>query len=175
MGIALAAMVANISAAKRGWEDKFEVMSAYAEKAQVIKDALISLVDEDTRAFNNVMAAFAMGKSSEAEKTIRDEAIQFATRYTMQVPFQVMEKSLESMEIIKAMAETGNPNSVTDAGVGAMCARTAVLGAFLNVKVNTAGLKDKTYCQELTSKGEEMVEKAKQIEAEILTIVNSKI
>jgi len=174
-GIALAVMVANISANKRGWENKVEIMSDYAEKGQLIKDNLLQLVDEDTRSFNNVIAAFALAKSSEEEKKQRNIAIQEATRYAMQVPFQVMEKALESMEIIKVMAEQGNPNSVTDAGVGAMCARTSVMGAFLNVKVNTSGYNDKDFCAEITAKGQEIVEKAKQLESDILSIVDSKI
>ncbi len=175
LGVALAAMVANISANKRGWEDKIEIMSGYADKAQQIKDTLLRLVDEDTKAFNNVMNSFALAKSTEQEKIIRKESIQSATKYAMQVPFLVMEKTFESFEIIKAMADSGNPNSVTDAGVGAMCARTAVIGAFLNVKVNSSSLDDKDFVNEILSKGEAIINATKKFEDEILEIVNSKL
>ncbi|HEY9113400.1 MAG TPA: glutamate formimidoyltransferase, partial [Bacteroidales bacterium] len=133
LGVSLATMVANLSSHKRGWDDRWEEFSDWAEKGQKLKDELLFLVDEDTRSFNKIMDAFGLPKNTDAEKKIRTETIQAASRYAMQVPYRVMKVSLETMEIIRAMAETGNPNSVSDAGVGALCALTAVEGAYLNV------------------------------------------
>lgn len=175
LGASLGAMVANISANKRGWEDKVEMFSEVAEKGQKIKDELLKLVDEDTNAFNGIMNAFALPKTTNEEKNIRKNAIQLATKHAMEIPFRVMKKAFEAFEIIKLMAETGNPNSVTDAGVGALCVRSAIIGAFLNVKVNSSGLHDKGFVNSILSEAEEIVEKTKKIEEEILSIVNSKI
>lgn len=175
MGIALATMVANLSSHKPGWDDRWEEFSKWAEKGQKLKDELLFLVDEDTRAFNKIMDAFGMPKSNDAEKESRTNAIQAATRYAIEIPFRVMKRSLESMEIIKAMAETGNPNSVSDAGVGALAARSAVMGAWLNVRINAGGFKDKAYLQEILSEGENIVRLANEAEEGILKIVNEKI
>lgn len=175
LGIALATMVANLSSHKPGWDDRWKEFSDWAEKGQRLKDELLFLVDEDTRSFNRIMDAFGLPKSNDQEKHLRDSAIQDATRYAIEIPFKVMEKSFESMSIIKAMAEIGNPNSVSDAGVGALAARSAVMGAFLNVKINASGLKDKDYVADVISKGIEIQQKTIQSEAEILEIVNSKI
>ena len=136
---------------------------------------MLFLVDEDTRSFNQIMEAFGLPKGTPEEKTARTDAIQIATRYAIEVPFKTMQKSFEAMEIIKAMVETGNPNSVTDAGVGALCARSAVMGAFLNVKVNAAGLKDKMFVKDILKKGTGIEEGAKKLETELLALVNSKI
>jgi glutamate formiminotransferase/formiminotetrahydrofolate cyclodeaminase len=136
---------------------------------------MLYLVDEDTNAFNKIMDAFSLPKNSDEEKAARDEAIQDATRFATEIPFLTMEKAFASMEVVKAMAEIGNPNSVTDAGVGALCARSAVMGAFLNVKINASGLKDKDFANEIIAKGETIEQKAKELEAEILQIVNGKI
>jgi len=133
------------------------------------------MVDEDTRAFNAIMAAFALPKGNDTEKAARKQAVQDATKYAIEVPFKVMELSLQSLPIIKAMAEIGNPNSVTDAGVGALCARTAVLGAFLNVKINAGGLDDKTFATDIVQRGEAMVAEANKLEQEIWEVVNGKI
>ncbi len=132
-------MVANLSAAKKGWEDKFEEFSLWAEKGQVLKSKLVKLVDEDTEAFNQIMAAFGLPKGTDAEKLVRKEAIQKATRNAIEVPYTVMQKALESMQLIKAMAEKGNPNSVSDAGVGALCARSAVMGGSLECENKCLG------------------------------------
>jgi glutamate formiminotransferase/formiminotetrahydrofolate cyclodeaminase len=175
LGISLGTMVANLSASKRGWDARWEEFSAWAEKGQALKDQLIQLVDEDTQAFNKIMEAFGLPKTTDEEKSARKNAIQAATKYAIEVPYKVMEKSFASLEIIKAMAEAGNPNSVTDAGVGALCARTAVMGAFLNVKINAAGLDDKTYVEQILNKGNAIETRTQQMEAEILEIVNSKI
>jgi len=174
-GIALATMVANLSSHKAGWDDRWEEFSNYAETGQKIKDELLFLIDEDTRAFNRIMDAFGMPKSSEAEKAARDKAIQDATRFATEIPFRVMKRSLESMEVIKAMAETGNPNSVSDAGVGALAARSAVMGAFLNVKINASGLHDKEFVKNILAEGAKIEQQACDTEKEILAIVNGKI
>jgi glutamate formiminotransferase / formiminotetrahydrofolate cyclodeaminase len=175
LGVSLATMVANLSSHKAGWDEKWEVFSVWAEKGQQLKDELLYLVDEDTRAFNKIMDAFGLPKSTEEEKKARKEAIQDASKYAIKVPFRVMEKSLESMQVMKAMAEIGMEASASDVGVGALCARTAVMGAYLNVKINAGGLDDKDFAAEYVKKGEEIVEKANVLEAEVLQIVDGKI
>ncbi|MFZ4401155.1 MAG: glutamate formimidoyltransferase [Bacteroidales bacterium] len=175
LGASLATMVANLSSHKAGWDERWKEFSDWAETGQKIKDDLLFLVDEDTNAFNKIMDAFSLSKKTDEEKIIRTIAIQEATKYATEVPFRTMQRAFDAFEIIKAMAEFGNPNSVTDAGVGALCARSAVMGAFLNVKINAAGLKDKTYVEAILAKGAEIETKAKQIETDILEIVNLKI
>lgn len=175
LGISLATMVANLSSHKAGWDERWKEFSNWAEKGQKIKDELLFLVDEDTRAFNRIMDGFSMPKGTEEEKAARTAAIQEATKYAIDIPFRTMKRAYESMEIIQAMAETGNPNSVSDAGVGALCARSAVIGAYLNVKINASGLKDKEFLNSLLKEADEIVEKAKRAEEEILVIVNSEI
>jgi glutamate formiminotransferase/formiminotetrahydrofolate cyclodeaminase len=168
-------MVANLSSHKRGWDDKWEFYSEWAEKGQKIKDELLFLVDEDTNAFNKIMEAFGLPKGSEEEKVARNEAIQEASRYAMEIPFRAMKKALESMEIMKAMAKEGLEASVSDAGVGALCARTAVMGAFLNVKINASGVDDKDFVNDLLSRGQQIEEDAVSLEKQILDMVNEKI
>lgn len=175
MGSALATMVANLSSHKPGWDDRWEEFSGWAEKGKSCHDELLGLIDEDTTAFNRIMDAFRLPRGNENEKAERTLAIQKATKYAIEVPFQVMKKSCESMEIIKAMAEIGNPNSVSDAGVGALAARSAVMGAFLNVKINSASLDDRAYVDEVIAEGKVIEEKTIALEKEILVIVNSKI
>ncbi len=175
LGVSLGTMVANLSSHKRGWDEHWEKYSKWAEKGQEYKDELTKLVDEDTNAFNKIMSAFGMPKGSDEEKKERQKAINEATKYAIQVPFKVMEKAYESMEVMKAMVDIGNPNSVTDAGVGAICARTAVIGAFLNVKINAQDFDDKKFVDEIMSKGEEIENKAIQKEKEILEMVEDKI
>jgi len=175
LGVALGTMVANLSSHKAGWDERWEEFSDWAEKGQKLKDELLFLVDEDTRSFNKIMDAFSLPKGTPEEKTTRTAAIQEATKYAIEVPFKTMEKAFETMAIIQAMIKTGNPNSVTDAGVGAICARSAVAGAFLNVKVNASGLNDKTFVKEILEKGEEIEAKAKSKESELLALVNAKI
>ena len=172
LGISLATMVANLSSHKRGWDERWEEFSQWAEKGQKIKDQLMNLVDEDTHAFNAIMAAFGLPKSSGEEIKVRNNAIQMATQGAIEVPFRVMGLSLESMEIIKVMAKSGNPASVSDAGVGALCARSAVLGAYLNVKINAAGLDDKKWIAEKLKKGQQLVDQTQKYEKEILQLVN---
>ena len=175
LGAALATMVANLSSHKAGWDDRWHQFSDWAVRGQQIKDDLLFLVDEDTNSFNKVMDAFGLPKTTDEEKTSRTSAIQEATKYATEVPFRTMERTFESFEIIKAMAEYGNPNSVSDAGVGALCARSAVMGAFLNVKINASGLKDRIYADDRLERGAEIERKAIDVESEIMAIVNAKI
>lgn len=175
LGISLGTMVANLSSHKKGWDERWKEFSDYAEDGQKIKDELLRLVDEDTRAFNKIMDAFGLPKSTDDEKVARKEAIQIATKNAIEVPFKVMELSLKSFDIIKTMAETGNPNSVSDAGVGALCARSAVYGAWLNVKINAASYSDKKYTARKLKKGKELLDRAKEMERKVLGIVERKI
>ncbi|MBQ6283294.1 MAG: glutamate formimidoyltransferase [Bacteroidales bacterium] len=175
LGAALGTMVANLSAHKRGWDDRWKEFSDWAEKGQAIMNELVSLVDEDTAAFDKIMAAFGLPKGTDEEKAARDQAIEDATLYASQVPLRTMKASLKVFEITRAMAVDGNPNSVSDAGVGALAARSAVLGACLNVKINAVGLADKVKAEELIAEAEEIATKAVKEETEILEIVNSKI
>jgi glutamate formiminotransferase / formiminotetrahydrofolate cyclodeaminase len=175
LGVSLGTMVANLSSHKRGWDERWEEFSDWAEKGQAIKDELLFLVDEDTNAFNKIMDAFGLPKGSEQEKNARKEAIGAASKYAMEIPFRVMQKSFESMEIMKAMAETGNPNSVSDAGVGALCARTAVRGAYMNVRINASGVEDKAFVEKLLIEGAEIENQAEVMEKAIVAIVDSKI
>jgi glutamate formiminotransferase / formiminotetrahydrofolate cyclodeaminase len=175
LGVSLGTMVANISSHKRGWDERWEEFSKWAEKGQAIKNELLYLVDEDTRSFNKIMEAFALPKKSDEEKKIRKQAIQDATKYAIQIPFRVMKKAHESMDVIEQMVEKGNPNSVTDAAVGALCARTAVIGAFLNVKINAEGLEDKAFFEDIFKQGLEIETAAIKKEAEIIKMVEEKI
>lgn len=175
LGVSLATMVANLSSHKKGWDERWEEFSDWADKGEALKNELVRLVDADTRAFNRIMEAFGLPKSTEAEKAIRSQAIQEATRYAIDIPFQVMQASFKSLEVIRAMAETGNPNSVSDAGVGALCARAAVMGAFMNVRINAAGYADKQFVEEIVNKGRAIEEKTIALEQEILNVVNQKI
>jgi len=175
LGISLGTMVANLSSHKKGWDERWEEFSTWAEKGQKIKGELIKLVDADTAAFNRIMNAFALPKTTEEEKKLRTQTIQEATKFAIEVPYRVMELSYQSMEIIKAMAEIGNPNSVSDAGVGALCARSAVMGAFMNVRINAVGYEDKTFVNEIVKKGKAIEDKTNKAEEEILKIVNAKI
>jgi len=174
LGAALGTMVANLSAHKRGWDERWEEFSNWAEKGKEYHDALLKCVDEDTDAFNKIMKAFGMPKTSEEEKAERQKAIQKATKNAIEVPLKVMQLAHDSLKVIRAMAEFGNPNSVSDAGVGALCARTAVEGAFLNVKINAVGCDDKDYITEIMKNGEELLKSAKEKETFILDLVNKK-
>jgi len=175
LGIALAGMVANLSSHKRGWDNRWKEFSDVAEKAESLKKQLIHMVDEDTRAFNKIMDAFGLPNGSPDEKTARKVAIQAATLYAIEVPFKVMQLSAATLDIIQQMAEHGNPNSVSDAGVGALCARTAVLGAWLNVKINCSGYDDANFVAETLSKCESIVNDVNKQETAILEIVHQKI
>ncbi len=175
LGVSLATMVANLSSHKKGWDNRWQEFSIWAEKGQSLKDQLINLVDADTKAFNEIMSAFNLPKSTDEEKKKRTQCIQEATKYAIEVPFKVMQLSFESMDLIKTMAIEGNPNSVSDAGVGALCARSAVMGAFMNVRINASGLVDKKFVDEIISKGKLIEKQTIAAETEILSIVNEKI
>jgi len=175
LGVSLATMVANLSSHKRGWDDRWEEFSNYAAEGQKLKDKLLWLVDEDTNSFNKIMDAFKLPKSNEEEKVLRSQAIQDATKYAIEIPYQVMETSMQSFDLIKKMAKIGNPNSVSDAGVGALCARSAVLGAYLNVKINAADLKDESFKEDILSKADAIAKQAQEMENEILEIVHQKL
>jgi len=175
LGVSLATMVANLSSHKKGWDSRWEEFSQWAEKGQAIKDELLRLVDADTAAFNKIMAAFGLPKSTDEEKASRKQAIQDATKFAIEIPFKVMQLSYDSLPLIKAMAEIGNPNSVSDAGVGALCARSAVMGAFMNVRINASGYDDKAYVSDIIAKGKDIETKTIAMEAEILNVVNEKI
>ena len=175
LGVSLATMVANLSSHKRGWDERWEEFSDAAERGQFLKDALLRSVDEDTDAFNEIMTAFGLPNGTPEEKSARKAAVQAATKVAIEVPLKVMRLSLDSLPLIRQMVETGNPNSVTDAGVGALCARAAVYGAFLNVKVNASGLDDKTYAAQVVAEAEKMAVQADAEEREIIGIVQSRI
>lgn len=175
LAAALGTMVANLSAHKAAYDDRWDYFSDVAEKGQDLMENLLHLVDEDTEAFNRIMAVFAMPKGTPAEKTARAEALEAATLYATEVPLRTMETAFKVFEVVRDMAENGNPASVTDAGVGALAARAAVRGAFLNVKINAAGLKDREKAESLIARGAELEAAAAKEEAEILDVVNSKI
>jgi glutamate formiminotransferase/formiminotetrahydrofolate cyclodeaminase len=175
LGVSLGTMVANLSSHKKGWDERWEEFSNWAAKGQEYKNELVRLVEADTKAFNQIMGAFALPKGTDEEKATRKDAIHEATKKAIQIPFAVMQNAYDSMELIKAMAETGNPNSVSDAGVGALCARAAVMGAFMNVRINAAGYDDKNFVNDIIAKGKDIEQKAIEAEKEILKIVNEKI
>ena len=167
LGAALSTMVANLSANKRGWDDKWEFYSNWGEQSLGYQNKLVSLVDEDTLAFNKIMAAISLPKDSPEQKKIRSIALQNATKYAIEVPFQIMQTAFACLESIKCMAELGNPNSISDAGVAALCIRTAVIGAYLNVKINCKDLDDKPYVKNILSDAQKIVEETNLIEREI--------
>lgn len=175
LGAALGAMVANLSSHKAGWDDRWEEFSDWADRGQKLLGELLHLVDEDTDAFNRIMNVFAMPKSTPEEKEARSAALQEATLYATEVPLRTMKAASEVFPLVRAMAAEGNPNSVSDAGVGALAARSAVLGACLNVKINAAGLKDRAVAERLVAEAEALAAAAAEAEREVLTIVESKI
>ena len=175
LGAALGTMVANLSAHKPGWDEQWEFFSDWAEKGKRVMNELLALVDEDTDAFNCIMAVFGMPKGTDEEKAARAEAMEKATLYATEVPLKTMKASFRAFEVAGEMAEKGNPNSVSDAGVGALAARAAVQGAFLNVKINAAGLKDRAKAEALVSEAAEIAKAADAEEKRILEIVNGKI
>ncbi len=168
LGTALGSMVANISSHKRGWDDRWEEFSEWAEKGKFIQNELLRLVDEDTNAFNMIMKAFGMPKNSDEEKKERRAAVEKATKNAILVPFKVMEVASEAYELIEEMVQEGNPNSVTDAGVGALAVRSCIKGAYLNVCVNTEGLEDKQFGDEIKAKAAEINAQSEKKEKEIV-------
>jgi len=175
LGAALGTMVANLSSHKKGWDSRWKEFSDWAEKGQQYKDELLKLVDLDTAAFNKIMEAMALPKATAEEKAVRDQAIQDATKYAIEIPFKVMQAAFGSLTVTKAMAETGNPNSISDAGVAALCGRSAVIGAFMNVKINAQGCKDKDFIDNIIAEGYEIERQAVELETEIIGLVNLKI
>jgi glutamate formiminotransferase/formiminotetrahydrofolate cyclodeaminase len=175
LGTALGTMVANLSSHKRGWDDRWEEFSEWADRGKAIQEELLAFVDEDSLAFNRIMEAFAMPKNSEDERHQRKAAIEEATRDAILVPYRVMQKAASALEILKAMAELGNPNSVSDVGVGALALRSAVMGAFLNIKINAVNLDDKPFVEKILEECRELEASVCTKEAEILTIVESRI
>ena len=171
LGASLGTMVANLSSHKPGWDDKWEYFSKWAEEGQAIVNELLFLVDEDTASFNKIMDAFSLPKSTDEEKAARTKAIQDATIYATQVPLRTMKAAFSAYNLIEDMAENGNPNSVSDAGVGALCIRTAVYGAYLNVKINAAGIKDGEFAAKITDEAKSILEESNAREAKILKIV----
>ncbi len=175
LGVALGTMVANLSSHKRGWDDKWEYFSDWAEKGQVYKNQLLKLVDEDTNSFNAIMDSFRLPKDNEAQIIARKEAIQKATKYATEIPLKVMQTAFDSMEVMAEMANYGMKSSITDVGVGALCARTAVEGAYLNVRVNANSITDQNFKTDILAKAEDISKKALAKEKEIITVVNSKL
>ncbi len=175
LGVALATMVANLSSHKRGWDERWEEFSNWAEKGQALKDRLIWLIDEDTRAFNKIMDAFSMPKTNELEKKKRKEAIANATQYAIEIPFEVMKTAFAGFEIAEAMAKDGNPNSVSDAGVGALAIRAAIKGAFLNVKINAKDFDDKAFIDKILTEAKTIDKQAEQKENDIIQLVEKVI
>ena len=175
LGVSLGTMVANLSAHKAGWDDKWEFYSNWAEKGQAYKNELLFLVDEDTNAFNKIIDGFRMPKSTDEEKTIRKQAIEDATKYATEIPFRVMETAYNSMEVMLAMAKDGLQNSLSDSGVGALCARTAVIGAYFNVRINAKDIKDTAFSEDILSKAKNIYNKTIAAEQEMIAIIDSKI
>jgi glutamate formiminotransferase / formiminotetrahydrofolate cyclodeaminase len=175
LGAALGTMVANLSAHKRGWDERWEEFSKWAEAGEKYRNELLFLVDEDTRSFDRIMQAFGMGKSTPEEQAARKQAISDATKGAIETPLRTMEICVESMGLMKAMAENGLPASVSDAGVGALCARAGALGAYLNVRINCSGLDDEQFKEKVLAKAEELKEKVEKFEAEVLSITLSKV
>jgi glutamate formiminotransferase / formiminotetrahydrofolate cyclodeaminase len=175
LGASLATMVANLSSHKKGWDDQWEMFSNWAHQGQILKDKLLLLVDKDTAAFNKIMDAFALPKNTDEEKAIRNIVIQSATLFATEVPYNTMQTAFEAFAVCKAMAESGNPNSVSDAGVGAICIRGAIYGAYLNVKINASGLKDKVVAEKYITDATNLLQQAFIAEATILAIVETKL
>ena len=175
LGVSLAAMVANLSSHKRQWDDRWEEFSVWAEKGQALKDELLRLVDEDTIAFNGIIEAFRLPKGTPEEKAVRSEAIQQATRVAIETPFRVMQVCAQAFDLIETMVHKGNPNSMSDAGVGALCARAAIHGAFMNVKINLKGFKDAAFAEATVSKAKEIAAKADEWEQRIRQHIHQEI
>ncbi len=175
LGVSMGIMVANLSAHKRGWDERWEEFSNYAKDAEKLRNELLYLVDEDTRSFDRIMDAFGLPKESDAEKASRKAAIMQATKGAINVPLRTMEVCVESMDLMRAMAEKGLEASVSDAGVGALCARTGAIAAYLNVRINCAGLDDEAFKTEVLGRAEKLKEQAEKLEAEVMAVTLSKM
>ncbi|MGB2224973.1 MAG: glutamate formimidoyltransferase [Polaribacter sp.] len=175
LGVSLGTMVANLSAHKPGWDDQWKYYSKWAEKGQMYKNELLYLVDEDTRAFNKIIAAFRLPKNTDQEMLERKSAIEEATKEATRVPFRVMQTAHKSMEVMLEMAENGLQNSLSDAGVGALCARTAVIGAYYNVRINAKDIKDKVFADKILKDAKSVYDKTIKLEQKMMDIIDSKI
>jgi len=175
LGVALGTMVANLSGHKAGWDDRWEFFSEWAVKGQAYKNRLLFLVDEDTNAFNKIIDGFRMPKDSDEEKAARGQAIEEATKYATEIPFQVMETAYESMEVMQAMIKDGMQSSLSDGGVGILCARASVLGAYFNVRINAKDIKDRDFAKTILSKAKNIYEGTLAIEAETIAYIDSKM
>ncbi|MHC4452876.1 MAG: cyclodeaminase/cyclohydrolase family protein, partial [Planctomycetota bacterium] len=175
LGAALGTMVANLSSHKRGWDDRWEEFSRWADRGKAVQDELVRLVDADTDAFNAILAAFRLPKSTPEESQARADAIEAANRGAIEVPLRVMETALEAMPVLRAMATDGMKQSASDAGVGALCVRGAVLGAGLNVRINLSGLKDEAAAAEYRSRAETLTQRGIAEEAAILELVEARL
>lgn len=175
LGVALGTMVANLSGHKAGWDDRWEEFSDWAKKGQAYKTTLLQLVDEDTNAFNKIIDGFRMPKDTEEEKAARAEAIEEATKYATEVPFKVMETAFKSMEVAQAMLKDGMQTSLSDSAVGILCAKTAVTGAYFNVKINAKDIKDRAFAEDILKRGEDIYQKTVAIENEVINLVNEKL
>ena len=175
LGVSLGGMVANLSAGKRGWDDKLQYFSDWAVKAQQLKDELLFLVDEDTAAFNKVMDAFALAQGVSRRKSARSAAIQLANKYAAEIPLRVMETAFKSYQLLAEMADKGNPASISDVGVGLLALRACIDGAALNVRINLAGLKDEKLKSSLQEKVRKITADSESEFKKINQIVESKI
>jgi glutamate formiminotransferase/formiminotetrahydrofolate cyclodeaminase len=165
-------MVANLSAHKPGWDDRWKEFSDWAEKGQKFKEDLLFLVDEDTNSFNKIIDAVRLPNNNKQEKEDRKIAIENATKYATEIPFKVMQTALDSLSVMKKMIEIGNQNSLSDAAVGALCAKTAIAGAFLNVRINAKDLNDKQFAQDIIERAKLVYDEGTRIENEIMKTVN---
>jgi len=175
LGVSLGTMVANLSAHKAGWDDKWKFYSDWAEKGQAYKNTLLYLVDEDTNAFNKIIDGFRMPKSNDEEIKARKQAVEEATKYATEIPFQVMETAYNSMEVMYAMIKDGLESSLSDAGVGILCARTAVVGAYFNVRINAKDIKDRVFAEEILAKSKAIFEKSLIVEKEVMDYIDGKM
>ncbi|MDH3322529.1 MAG: glutamate formimidoyltransferase [Flavobacteriaceae bacterium] len=175
LGVSLGTMVANLSAHKAGWDERWEEFSAWAVKGQAYKNKLLFLVDEDTNAFNKIIDGFRMPKGTAEEKEIRKQAIEDATKYATEIPFQVMETAHNSIEVMQAMLQDGLQNSLSDAAVGVLCAKTAVTGAYFNVRINAKDIKDRAFAEDILAKAEKIYQSALQKEKQVIELIDSKM
>ncbi len=175
LGISLGTMVANLSAHKAGWDDRWKEFSDWAVKGQAYKNKLLFLVDEDTNSFNKIIEGFRMPKGTNEEKELRKKAIEDATKYATEIPFQVMQTAYDSMEVMEAMLKDGIQNSLSDAAVGVLCAKTAVTGAYFNVRINAKDIKDRVFADDMIAKAERIYQSANQKEKEVIALIDSKM
>ncbi len=175
LGVSLGTMVANLSSHKAGWDEKWEYYSKWAVKGELYKNRLLHLVDEDTKAFNKIIEGFRMPKGTDEEKELRRSAIEEATKYATEIPFQVMETAHDSMEVMQAMVKEGLPSSLSDAGVGVLCARSAVIGAYFNVRINAKDIKDRKFADSILAKAAKIYTSAIKKEKEVMAFMDSKM